>query len=317
MMKGYFEFLIGAVTMDAYQPIEGGVVYILDCTHGFDSQSIHIASRFPRPLLSNDILATFPLNVWLAIGISIFLIIVMVLCSMLVYMQTEPSKVRLDLDVLYIIIRLVAGFTEPDDGSWFKTFSTGRFIMLGYYVFSFFCVALFLQDLRSLLILPRMEDPINFVSQVDFGTTKVALGLPEGIMLTITSTQLFTTVHPKYSQFKSTMIENIKSEMSAEFNNVHGLRSHEILYDLAEKDVNPDGALIIMQKRTYLNYVIWLSKNHPNEYTNLRLSPYKLDTKFNTEKYILLHAKFNPYAEELNRFILLIEVSFMASLIPS
>ncbi len=41
------------------------------------------------------------------------------------YMLSDESRVRIDLDISQIFIRLVAGFTEPDDGTWFKTFSTG------------------------------------------------------------------------------------------------------------------------------------------------------------------------------------------------
>ena len=36
-------------------------------------------------------------------------------------------------------------------------------------------VAIFSQDLRALLIIPRMEEPIETMSQIDFGETKIAL----------------------------------------------------------------------------------------------------------------------------------------------
>ncbi len=44
-----------------------------------------------------------------------------------------------------------------------------------WYLFSFFMVALFSQDLRALLIIPRMEEPIDRMSQIDFGETKTAI----------------------------------------------------------------------------------------------------------------------------------------------
>ena len=70
-------------------------------------------------------MATFPMNIWLAIIASLLLIVVMIIMTIFVYMSVNPEIVRMDLSVSHIIIRLVAGFTEPDDGSWFKTFSTG------------------------------------------------------------------------------------------------------------------------------------------------------------------------------------------------
>ena len=49
--------------------------------------------------------------------------------------------------------------------------------MLAWYVYGFLIVALFCQDLRALLIIPRLEDPIDTISQVDFAKTKVALDI--------------------------------------------------------------------------------------------------------------------------------------------
>ncbi len=124
---GHFEFFIGSVTLDAYRPIQGGTIYLLDSTHGYDRQTLHLATRYPRPLPPNGLVGTvFPFNVWMAIGISLFMIIAMIYSSIVVYMNAKPSIVRLNLDLNQIFIRLVAGFTEPDDGSWFKTYSTGE-----------------------------------------------------------------------------------------------------------------------------------------------------------------------------------------------
>ncbi len=47
--------------------------------------------------------------------------------------------------------------------------------MLGWFIFSFFIIALFCQDLRATLIIPQMEEPIDHSSQVDFAQTLVAL----------------------------------------------------------------------------------------------------------------------------------------------
>ncbi len=44
-----------------------------------------------------------------------------------------------------------------------------------WYVFSFFVVALFSNDMRSQTILPKMEEPIDSLHQIDFATTRIAL----------------------------------------------------------------------------------------------------------------------------------------------
>ncbi len=47
--------------------------------------------------------------------------------------------------------------------------------MLGWFLFSFFIVALFCQDLRAALIIPPMEEEINHIEQLDWALTLVAL----------------------------------------------------------------------------------------------------------------------------------------------
>ena len=63
----------------------------------------------------------------MAMLITLLLLIVIMMVTVYTYMQINPNMVRMDLDGIQIIIRLVAGLTEPDDGSWFKTYSTGKF----------------------------------------------------------------------------------------------------------------------------------------------------------------------------------------------
>ncbi len=103
-------------------------MYIVECTHGYDRHSIHLATRFPRQLPSNDLLATFPKNIWMAMMASLLSLIVFIMITIFIYMQINHEMVRMDLDGVQILIRLVAGITEPDDGSWFKTYSTGNSI---------------------------------------------------------------------------------------------------------------------------------------------------------------------------------------------
>ncbi len=100
---------------------------ILHCTHGYDRQSLHLATRFPKQLPSNNILATFPKNVWIASTVTLFLLVATLIISVHLYMNINPKMVRMNLDGPQMVIRLIAGITEPDDGSWFKTFSTGIF----------------------------------------------------------------------------------------------------------------------------------------------------------------------------------------------
>ncbi len=98
----------------------------MHCSHGYDRRSIHLATRFPKQLPSNDLLAVFSTNIWMATLVSLLLLVVTIMIAVNVYMQLDANLVRMDLDGTQIIIRLVAGITEPDDGSWFKTYSTGK-----------------------------------------------------------------------------------------------------------------------------------------------------------------------------------------------
>ena len=103
----------------------------MDCTHGYHKQSIHIATRFPRVLESNNnLLKIFSRKDWIGIGISLLLFTTFVTASMEMYKSVQPGNVRQGIDFSNIFIRLVAGFTEPDDEKWFKTFSTGFLILL-------------------------------------------------------------------------------------------------------------------------------------------------------------------------------------------
>ena len=44
-----------------------------------------------------------------------------------------------------------------------------------WYFLNFFIMALVRQNLRVVLIVPQMEEPINDISQLDFGKTLIAL----------------------------------------------------------------------------------------------------------------------------------------------
>ncbi len=113
--------------------------------------------------------------------------------------------------------------------------------MTGWYLFSFFMIAIFCQDLRALLIIPRMEEPIDKFSQIDFAATKIALTFGDGAMLTETSIQLLTTLYPVYAPFKTQF--RVLNRESSHFSNVPDLTNRDI-FDLAKDDVNTDGSII-------------------------------------------------------------------------
>ena len=152
-----------------------------------------------------------------------------------------------------------------------------------------------------------MEDPIDRIDQVDFARTLVALDTTDGVMLTKTSTQLFTTLFPVYKKFNSELLQatNLENNNDA---NVVGLNNFTVIDDVVKKDVNlTRNAAMILKKRTYRGYLFWLKAK--GRRVDLRLSPKKLDTRTNTEQFIMLLPKFHPYLEELNLFILKLEVS--------
>ncbi len=133
--RGYFDFFIGSTTLDSYQPITGGVMNIMHCSHGYDRQSIHMTTIFPKQLPSNDLLATFPVNIWMATLVTLFMLVGTITIAINLYVKLDMNLVRTDLDGLHIFLRLVAGITEYDYGHWFKTFSTGNInINEGFYM---------------------------------------------------------------------------------------------------------------------------------------------------------------------------------------
>ena len=132
--------------------------------------------------------------------------------------------------------------------------------------------------------------------------------IADGTMLSRTSTQLFTMLHPTYRFFQSTLIERNTNQQNNMRANVQSLSTFTIVHDLGKEDINRTRyALMIMKKRTYRGYVFWLKNRGVS--SDIRIAPNKLDTKMNIEQFIMVHNKYHPYSEELNHFILLLEVS--------
>ena len=98
---------------------------MMGCTHGYLESSLHLATRYPRKTNANTIEDIFPRSVWIAIGISLILMTITLLVSIWMYDHLNMGLVREGLEPGQIIIRLCAGFTEPDEEGWFNTYSTG------------------------------------------------------------------------------------------------------------------------------------------------------------------------------------------------
>ncbi len=131
-------------------------------------------------------------------------------------------------------------------------------------------------------------------------------------MLSETSTRLFITLHPVYFLFNTRFNASVSPEATL-YSNVPNL-AYEDIFNLAEKDVNTEGSIIVLKKRKYQGYVNWFLKNKAIDNKvgavkmNLRMSPHNLDTRLMTKQYILLLRRYNPFIEDLNRFLLIVEV---------
>ena len=131
--------------------------------------------------------------------------------------------------------------------------------------------------------------------------------LADGSMLTRTTSQLLTTLYPRYKLFKSELLDRAKSDEAFMTSNIESLSNYTILHDLVEKDINKSrSALMILKKRTYHGYMFWL-KNRGLR-LDLRIATKRLDTKMNVDQFIMLYEINSAYSEELDRFILKIEV---------
>ena len=126
MSEVYFDLYIGSATLDIYQPKASGVILTVDTTQGYHQKSIHLATRYPKIKdTKSNILKLFPENVWLAFGASMTTLTMAILVTIFVYSLISLSLLRANLGISQVLIRLFAGFTEPDNENWFKTFSTG------------------------------------------------------------------------------------------------------------------------------------------------------------------------------------------------
>ena len=196
--RGHFEFLIGSVTLDSYQIIETGIIYIIDCTHGYHKTSVHLVSRFPQINKDgNNPISIFPYQVWFAVLFTLSLLTFCTLNIIYVYAKFQPQLLRSNLEISQVVIRLILGMTEPDFVSWFKgnRHSSGRIIILVHSIASFFFLSLYNVDLRSKIIVPEMQKSIDSLSDIDFRSTKVLLHFDEGTKLTLSDqSQLYNLV---------------------------------------------------------------------------------------------------------------------------
>ncbi len=131
-------------------------------------------------------------------------------------------------------------------------------------------------------------------------------------MLSEMSTQILTTLHPTYALLNTDFSVSDYGGV-IQYSNVPNLDNEDI-FNLAVKDVNVEDSIVVMKQRKYQGYVNWFYKqdfkddNNEPLLINLRLSSHKLDTKSMTEQYIMLTKKYHPFVEDINRFVLIIEV---------
>ena len=110
-----------------FQSQESGLVYAIEPSHGYHRQSVHLATKFPDILNEvNNPINIFPKTVWLATLTCYLLLIIMVNNIIIVYSKVSPQMVKKNLGASQIFLRLLTGFTEPDDEGWFKGYSTGE-----------------------------------------------------------------------------------------------------------------------------------------------------------------------------------------------
>ena len=295
--------------MIRYNPVFlGGIVHILDPSQGYHRTNIYLATRFPRVANKNqNPLSIFAIAIWLAIAIANTLIVILVFNAIMIYKKVNIALVRSDLDTWQIMVRLWAGFTEPDDEVWFRKFSTGKFLMLLWSISAFFLMAIFNVDLRAKLIAPEIEKPIDTIQDIDFARQKILLEYDEGTKLTSLDQSQFKNLVPKYVELNTKMITPILTGQDS-YINANGLTNIQI-YDFIEKDINVDDAILVSSNYRYNEYVDWLINNKPMENLNLRLSRKRLHTKSNREQFIVLMRKYHPWLEEINYCILQLEES--------
>lgn len=126
MRVGYFEALIGSVTLDIYNPKPGGLMLFVDSTQGYHEKVLHLATKYPGIISSkSNVFSLLPSNVWLATGASITMLAIIIMIIILTYAEISSSLLRPNLDPVQVLMRLFAGFTEPDNENWFIDFSTG------------------------------------------------------------------------------------------------------------------------------------------------------------------------------------------------
>ena len=211
-----------------FQSQQAGLVYVVEPSHGYHRQSIHLATKFPDILNEvNNPINIFPKAVWLATLMCYFLIILMVNNITIVYSKVNPQMVRKQLAASRIFLRLLTGFTEPDDEGWFKGYSTGanchkycntiwdnstflgRFLMSLWFIFSFFIISFYCMDLRADIMVPEMEKPIETLQDIDFGASNIIIDFEEAAKMLLKDQALLSHRVPVYSKLSEKSAINV------------------------------------------------------------------------------------------------------------
>ena len=127
----YFDFLIGSVTLDIYQPKMSGIINIVDTTQGYYRKTVHLATRYPRKLDSQtkNILLLFPPKVWMATLMSLYGLSAIIMVAYAIYLNISPALIKANVDPIQVFLRLFAGIAECDNENWFPIFSTGMYVV--------------------------------------------------------------------------------------------------------------------------------------------------------------------------------------------
>ena len=126
----YFDFLIGSITLDFYQPKASGIILTVDTTQGYHRKTVHLSTRYPRMIESKirNIFTLFPITVWISICVSLCALTIAIMLAVIIYSNVNSSLVKKNILAYQVSIRLFAGITEPDNENWFSTFSTGNYV---------------------------------------------------------------------------------------------------------------------------------------------------------------------------------------------
>ena len=95
-------------------------------THGFSEPSVYLITRQPNAeAVQQSLTRQLDTATWTVLAIVLASLVTLIAFAYRLYGSLAPCKVRANVDLREIAIRLTAAIAEPDALPWFKTFSTG------------------------------------------------------------------------------------------------------------------------------------------------------------------------------------------------